>query len=59
MKLRFLSTALSFLTLLVSNTAYAAGTDPIYGINFYGTGAENTIKNGKQMWTLEMIYTTE
>jgi len=36
----------------------ADGTYPIYGIHFYGTGAENTIKNGKQMWSLEMLYTS-
>lgn len=38
---------------------YAGPNDPIYGINFYGDSpaVENTIKNGKDMWTLEMIYT--
>jgi hypothetical protein len=35
----------------------AIGSYPVYGIGFYGTGAENAIKNGKGMWTVEMIYT--
>lgn len=34
-------------------------TYPIYGFNFYGEGAENTVKNGKGMWSLEMIYANE
>jgi hypothetical protein len=48
-------------TALVATPALltAAGTHPIYGIHFYGTGAENTIRNGKQMYSLEMLYTTE
>jgi hypothetical protein len=28
----------------------------IYGIHFYGDGAENTIKNGRHFYSLEMLY---
>jgi hypothetical protein len=35
----------------------AQGSYPIYGIHFYGSGAENTIKNGRGMWSVELIYT--
>ncbi|HYO70079.1 MAG TPA: hypothetical protein VEU33_28785 [Archangium sp.] len=42
---------------LVAAPALAAGTYPVYGINFDGAGAETSIKNGKGMYSLEMIYT--
>jgi hypothetical protein len=50
---------LALLLCLLAAPAYASGTYPIYGINFYGTGAETTIKNGKGMYSLEMIYTRQ
>ncbi|AKI98673.1 carbohydrate binding protein with CBM6 domain [Archangium gephyra] len=48
---------LALLLCLLAAPAFAAGTYPVYGINFYGAGAENSIKNGKGMYSLEMIYT--
>lgn len=48
----------AFVTLTSATLAFGQGTYPIYGIHFYGTGAENTIKNGKSMWSVEMLYTT-
>lgn len=45
------------LLLAVPALAAAYGTYPIYGIHFYGTGAETQIKNGKSMYSLEMLYT--
>ncbi|HEX8824746.1 MAG TPA: carbohydrate-binding domain-containing protein [Archangium sp.] len=50
---------LALLLSLLALPAFAAGNYPIYGINFYGTGAETTIKNGKGMYSLEMIYTQQ
>jgi len=35
----------------------ADGTYPIYGTSFYGTGEEQTIKNGKGMYSVEVLYT--
>ncbi len=45
------------LTALAGSAVFAFGNYPIYGIHFYGTGAENTIKNGMPMWSVEMFYT--
>lgn len=58
---RFSLVALAGLTLAgFLPTAGEAGPyndHTIYGIHFYGEGAENTIKNGKPMYSLEMLYT--
>jgi hypothetical protein len=50
---------LALLCVLVALPAFAEGTYPIYGFNFYGTGAETQVKNNKGMYSLEMIYTTQ
>lgn len=60
MKNTILSAAMAGACLaLAPMAATAAGNHPIYGIHFYGTGAENTIMNGKQMYSLEMLYTNQ
>src|SRR4029079_17469967 len=35
------------------------GTYNVYGIHFYGTGAETTIKSGKGIYSVEMLYTSQ
>jgi hypothetical protein len=44
-------------TVVAAAGARADGTYPIYGSSFYGTGEEQTIKNGKGMYSVEMLYT--
>ena len=46
---------LSLAILGTSIEARADGTYPIYGTHFYGTGEEQTIKNGKGMY-LSLIH---
>lgn len=43
--------------LLAPAAVFGYGEYPIFGTNFYSTGEENTIKNGKGMWSVQMIYT--
>lgn len=38
--------------------AFGYGDHHIYGIHFYGTGAENLL-NGRQMYSVEMLYTED
>ena len=47
------------LVLAASSIACAQGTYPIYGIHFYSDDAAASIQNGKGMWTVEMLYTTD
>jgi hypothetical protein len=51
--------SLTLLSLLSAAPSQAAGSYPIYGINFYAPGAENTIKNSRGMYSLEMIYANQ
>ena len=43
---------------IFGNTVQGSGTYNIYGIHFYGDGAEN-LKNGKGMYSVEVLYTDQ
>lgn len=57
MRLKIMGTLLA--VVMTAGWAYGWGNYNIYGIHFYGDNpaAENTIKNGKGMYSVEMYYT--
>ncbi|MEJ5297521.1 MAG: carbohydrate-binding domain-containing protein [Armatimonadota bacterium] len=52
----------AILVLALSSSLLAQGLYPIYGIHFWSPSASSgpiQIQNGRQMWTVEMLYTTQ
>ncbi len=52
----------AILVLVLSSSILAQGLYPIYGIHFWSPSASSgpiQIQNGKAMWTVEMLYTTQ
>jgi hypothetical protein len=53
---------MAILVLVLSSSILAQGLYPIYGIHFWSPSASSgsiQIQNGRQMWTVEMIYATD